>query len=150
MPAFLLSPLFKIGVIALAALGLWGYIAWLKHDAASERAGRQASEAREAIKDSAIKSALASIEELQANESAATAARLLTEGKLDDARKQLAKSRRAVQAAPAAVAQCGLPPKLLAFADSLRKPAPARNGGAGADHQTPASSRTAEAVPSRP
>lgn len=150
MIPFLASSLFKIGAIAAVALAAWGYVAWLKHDAEAGWAAAEQHKANYATLRGAHEATLSAIDHIKANEAAATAARLFTEGKLEDARKQLAKSRRVVRTAPAAVAQCGLPPKLIALADSLRRPAPARDGGAGANDQATSPGRIAEAVPAGP
>lgn len=150
MPALLLSPLFKLGAIAVAALALWGYVSYQGARIDRLTADVETHKRNEAVKDGALKAALAALDEIKANEARATAALAVTEGKMDDARKQLAASRRAIRGAPAAVAQCGLPPKLLALADSLRKSTPARSGDTGPDHQAPPSGRIAAAVPARP
>ena len=150
MPALLLTPLFKIGAIAVAALAIWGYIAWLKHDAASAWAAAEQHRANEAVKGAALGAALASIDELKADVAARDRGNAAMEKNLDDARKLLAKSRRALQSAAAPLPNCGLPPKLIALADSLRKSTPARSGDANPDRPVAPAGRIAEAVPTGP
>ena len=141
MPAFLLSPLFKIGAIVLAALAMWGYIAWLKHDAAEGWAAAEQHKANYATLEGAHKATLASVQELLAANARADAARAAVATKLKVSETRLSVARKAVEnAKPAA---CAFPDTLRAVLDGLRKQPAAPSGDASPNDQAPASGRIA-------
>lgn len=141
MGAFLLSPLLKYGAIVAAALALWGYIAWLKHDAASAWAAAEQHKANYATLDGAHKATLAAIAELRAANVRADQARAAVASKLKASETRLSVARKAIEnAEPTA---CAFPDSLRAVLDGLRKQPAAPSRDPNPDDKAPAPSRTA-------
>ena len=133
----LASPLLKIGALVVAALGLWGWIAFKDAKIDRQAEAIETYKAREAVKDSALESAKATIDQLKANEAAATAARKAVADKLKVSETRLSAARKAID--NAAPATCDLPDTLRAVLDGLRRKPAAPSGDANPDHQaTPA------------